>query len=137
MQPSRAVRAVPKTEFDRRYDALKRRLILVGCIAEGSLAKRFITCGNPACRCRKNPEQRHGPYFQLTWKRKGKTVSRFIPPSLAPRFQRWIENRRTMESIIEQMYALSLRAIEADLATVVDKKEKAVILSVKKTLRAG
>jgi hypothetical protein len=137
MQSSRLGRIAQKKELVRRYDNLKNRLTHIGFIAEGSLAKRFITCGNPACRCRKDPAHRHGPYFQLTWKRKGKTVSLFIPPSLVPRFKQWIANRQTMHSIIEQMYALSLNAINADLDSVVGKKEKAAVLSVKKTLRSA
>lgn len=131
----RSSRSVAETEYVRRYTQLKKNILTVGFIAEGSLVKRFITCGNPNCRCRIKPSQRHGPYFQLTWKRKAKTISQFIPLSLATRYEQWIGNRQKMDSILEKMYALSAKAINAQLAAVDNKKDKKIILSVKKKLR--
>ena len=61
-----------KAELERRlervrrdYDQLKQQLAEVGFICEGSLTELYTSCGNPNCRCR-DPEQRHGPYWQLT-----------------------------------------------------------------------
>lgn len=131
----RSSRIISETECVRRYTQLKKSISIIGFIAEGSLVKRFITCGNPNCRCRKMPAQKHGPYFQLTWKRKAKTISQFIPLSLVTCYKQWIGNRQKMESIIEKMYALSAKAINAQLAAVDNKKDKMIILSVKKKLR--
>jgi hypothetical protein len=130
----RSSHSISETEYGKRYAQLKKSISTVGFIAEGSLVKRLITCGNPNCRCRNDPAQRHGPYFQLTWKRKAKTVSQFIPPSLASRYQQWIANRQKMESILEVMYEVSAKVIDLQLDKIKNKKDKAVILSVKKKL---
>jgi hypothetical protein len=111
-----------KTELKRRlqrvsrdYEAVKARLAEVGFICEGSLAELYTSCGNPNCRCR-NPDQRHGPYWQLTWKEAGKTVTRRLSAQDATLYREWIANRRQLEAVLEQMRDLSRQAGEYMLA---------------------
>lgn len=130
-----STRAVSATQYAQRYAQLKKSIATIGVIAEGSLVKRRITCGHPKCRCRKDPALRHGPYYQLTWKRKAKTISQFIPLSLVALYKQWIGNRQKMESIIEAMYKVSEKTIDLHLGAIENKKDKSVIRSVKKKLR--
>lgn len=111
-----------KAELDRRlerlrrdYEAVKARLAEVGFTCEGSLAELYTSCGNPNCRCRK-PDQRHGPYWQLTWKQAGKTVTRRLSAEDAQLYQQWIANRHQLEAVLEQMRDLSRQAGEYILA---------------------
>ena len=113
---------LPKTELKRRlqrlnrdYDKVKTRLAEVGFICEGSLAQLYTSCGNPNCRCA-NPDQRHGPYWQLTWKQDGKTVTRRLSAEDAALYRQWIANRRQLEAVLEQMRDLSHQAGEYILA---------------------
>jgi hypothetical protein len=99
----------------RDYEQLKGKLAEVGFICEGSLAELYTSCGNPNCRCR-NPEQRHGPYWQLTWKQTGKTVTRRLSAEEAELYRQWIANRRQLNAVIEQMQLLSRQASEYMLA---------------------
>jgi hypothetical protein len=107
-----------KTELKRRlqrlnrdYETVKTRLAEVGFICEGSLTELYTSCGNPNCRCR-NPDQRHGPYWQLTWKDGGKTVTRRLSADDAALYRDWIANRRHLEAVLEQMRDLSRQAGE-------------------------
>ena len=100
----------------RDYDAVKARLAEVGFICEGSLAELYTSCGNPNCRCA-DPDQRHGPYWQLTWKEQGKTVTRRLPAEDAALYQEWIANRRRLEAAPEEMRDLSHQAGEQILAS--------------------
>jgi hypothetical protein len=92
------------------YERLKRRLLQIGFICRGSLGEQWLTCGKSNCRCHDDSSQRHGPYFHLTWKESGKTVGRYISPDLARLYREWIDNRRSLDDIIQQMYAISQRA---------------------------
>jgi hypothetical protein len=83
---------------------------------EGSLACRYRTCNNPNCRCA-DPDQRHGPYWQLSWKQAGTTVSRNLPAVDAALYRQWIANRRTLEQILDEMRDLSRQAGEHTLAS--------------------
>jgi hypothetical protein len=65
-------------QLTREYDALKVRIQNIGFICTGSLVERWTTCGKPNCSCSTDPEQRHGPYYQLTWKEAGLTDTTLI-----------------------------------------------------------
>ena len=99
-----------------RYAAAKAALSAVGFTCEGSLVERSTCCHNPNCRCA-DPNQRHGPYYQLSWKEAGKTVSRLLSADDARLYAEWIANRRRLESALEDMKDLSRQAGEYLLAT--------------------
>lgn len=97
------------------YEAAKARLAEIGFTCEGSLIERYTSCKNPNCRC-VNPEQRHGPYWQISWKEAGKTVSKMLPAKDAVLYQEWIANRRALEAILNEMRDISRAATECVLA---------------------
>lgn len=99
------------------YDAAKRRLDEVGFIGEGSLSEIYTCCRNQNCRCA-DPAQRHGPYWQLTWKESGKTVSRRLSAQEARLYGEWIANRRQLEAMVREMQGISRRAAEHLLADI-------------------
>jgi hypothetical protein len=96
--------------YRREYARLKARLREVGFICEGSLVERWMQCGKPNCACASNRASQHGPYFQLSWKEKGKTVSRRLSAEHAALYRQWIANRQRLQSIIEQMHGVSQKA---------------------------
>jgi hypothetical protein len=98
------------------YETAKLKLAEIGFTCEGSLIERYTTCNNPNCRC-SDPEQRHGPYWQLSWKQNSKTVSRLLSPEDAALYQEWIANRRRLDQALEQMRDLSRQAGEHILAS--------------------
>ena len=97
-------------DYRSQYDRIKSQLNEVGFICKGSLVERRLPCGTPGCVCHKDPTKRHGPYYQLSLKQKGKTVSRFVSAQEAHLYQEWIENRRMLTAIIEQMHGVSQKA---------------------------
>jgi hypothetical protein len=115
-RPSKAQLERRLERLQRDYQAVKARLSEVGFICEGSLTELYTSCGNPNCRCA-DPEHRHGPYWQLTWKEQGKTVTRRLPTEDAAIYQQWIANRRQLEAALEQMRDLSRQAGEQILAS--------------------
>lgn len=110
-RPSKAELKRHLQRLSRAYEKVRARLAEVGFICEGSLAELYTSCGNPNCRCA-NPDQRHGPYWQLTWKEAGKTVTRRLSAEDAALYRDWITNRRHLEAVLEQMRDLSRQAGE-------------------------
>jgi hypothetical protein len=99
------------------YQAAKARLAEVGFICEGSLSRIYTCCRNPNCRCA-DPARRHGPYWQLTWKQAGKTVSRRLSEEEARLYAEWISNRRRLEAVLQEMKDVSRRAGQQLLADI-------------------
>jgi len=111
--PAQLKRRLERLSAD--YGAAKAKLAEVGFTCEGSLIERYTTCNNPNCRCA-DPQQRHGPYWQLSWKQ-GKTVSRLLSAEDAALYQEWIDNRRRLEATLQEMRDLSRQAGEYILAS--------------------
>ena len=97
------------------YEAATARLAEIGFTCEGSLIERYTSCKNPNCRCQ-DPDQRHGPYWQISWKQNGKTVSKILPADDAALYQEWIANRRALEAILDEMRDISRHAAQQLLA---------------------
>jgi len=93
--------------YAKQYREVKQRIHEVGFICGGSLVERRMTCGNPKCLCSRDPEKLHGPYHQLSWKEKGKSVSRFLSFEEATCYRQWINNRHKLNVIIDKMYDIS------------------------------
>lgn len=91
------------------YETAKAKLAGLGFVCEGTLLQRRTCCGNPNCRCAE-PEGRHGPYWQLTWKEQGRTVTRILTPDAAAHYQEWIANRRRLDALLTEMRDLSHEA---------------------------
>lgn len=101
---------------ERTYRALAAELATelatIGFISPGSVVSRYTSCGKPGCRCRADPPQRHGPYYQWSRAVAGKTLSRRLTEAEAQAYQGWIANRRRIEGLIAQMEQTSAAAAD-------------------------
>jgi hypothetical protein len=62
-----------------RIDAIKREIAMLGEMRPGALTEQYNVCGQENCRCKdKTNPQRHGPYYQLSYTRKGRSTSEFV-----------------------------------------------------------
>ena len=104
------------TQLRRRHQALAARLGQVGFAVPGSLTRRYTTCGKPGCRCQASPPRPHGPYYQLTRKVAGKTVTTRLTASQAARYAEWIANQRELRRLIAEMEDISRQAAELILS---------------------
>lgn len=95
---------------ERNYKALKSDLGQMGFVLQGSLAERRMECGKTQCSCHTDPSARHGPYYQWSWKDRGRTASVYLDKEQAQRCKEWLDNNRRVERILRQMRAISLRA---------------------------
>jgi hypothetical protein len=112
------------SRLQRRYRALAAELADVGYIATGSITRRHTRCGNPNCRCRSDPPQMHGPYWQWTAKVDGKTVTRRLSQVEAELYQQWIDNDRQLRAITAQMREVAAEATDLIMKDATGKQAK-------------
>jgi len=91
---------------------LSEALGQIGFAMPGSIVERHARCGKASCRCKADPPQLHGPYFQWTRKIAGKTVTRNLTPEQFARYQPWFDNARRLRQIAADMEALALGVAE-------------------------
>ena len=99
----------------RRIQKIKKDLVALGDLRPGSLSEQYNVCGKPGCRCKADPPQKHGPYFQLGWTRKRKSTTRFVrrPNLLAVRKQ--LNNYQQLQALVDQWIDLSIQLCELTL----------------------
>ena len=64
--------------LETQIEKIKGELAQLGDLRPGSLSKQYNVCGNPKCKCKATPPKKHGPYYQLSSTRKGKSRSKFV-----------------------------------------------------------
>ena len=68
----------------------------------GSLVERYVTCGNPACKCARG--ERHGPVWYLTVTLgRGRTTGGIIPGEKVEQVRRWIDNYQQLKDRLEKI----------------------------------
>ena len=110
--------------YMEKHRELTTKLSGIGFIWPGNIQRRTITCGKEYCACKKDSKSRHGPYAYWTSKENQKTVSRLLSSKEADLLEEWIENRRRVEKIVDQMKQLSREAFKAALKLRKEGQEK-------------
>ena len=99
-----------------RRDRIQQEFVSVGDLRPGSLTRRFLQCGKPRCRCRRDGATGHGPYWSLTFKVQGKTVTRSIPKTAVERTREQIAEHRRFRALAAEFVDLSEQLCQARLA---------------------
>jgi hypothetical protein len=86
----------------RRIEAIQRQIGTLGSLRPGTLSQQYNVCGTPGCRCKADPPERHGPYYQLsyTWHRKSHT--QFVREDDLPHVRRDLANYERLRMLVDQ-----------------------------------
>lgn len=109
----------------QRLSKLAEQLGRTGLILPGSIFKRII---KKEVSDEGKPQKILGPYYQWTWKKKGKTVTINLTKEQVVEFQKAIDTQRTVEKIIKEMRDVSLQILELTTKSVKRKKIKKIEL---------
>jgi hypothetical protein len=94
--------------------ALVSRLARTGFALPGTLLERRTSCRKTSCRCTADPPALHGPYYQWTRKRDGKTITTNLTPGQAARYQPWFTNARNIRDTLTAIEKLTLHIAARD-----------------------
>ena len=106
-----AARPVLLGDPDPRFRHARQGLHQLGYFLKGTVLKRMMKCGHPNCACHRDASHRHGPYFEWTYKVKGKTVNVKISPQAAPLYQATTKQHRKLKAALARMERLSRTAL--------------------------
>lgn len=91
----------------RQIDKVKRDLVALGDLRPGSLSTQYNVCGTPGCRCKATPPQKHGPYYQVSFTRKGKSSTKFVKPKDLPAVRKQLKNYERMKLLMDKWIELA------------------------------
>ena len=93
--------------IERQIEKLKRDLVALGDLRPGSLSTQYNVCGSPGCRCKAAPPEKHGPYYQVSYTRKGKSSSKFVKKKDLPAIRKQLKNYERMKLLMDRWIDLS------------------------------
>ena len=94
--------------LQRQIDKLKRELADIGDLRPGSLSTQYNVCGSPGCRCKAIPPVKHGPYYQVSYTRKGKSSTKFVKKEDLPEVRKQLKNYQRMKLLMEKWIDLAI-----------------------------
>lgn len=102
MKASKELSRLSELALRRRRQGLAKLLPPVTDILRGSLLERYVTCGNPSCKCARG--DRHGPNWYLTVTLgRGRTTGAIIPEEKVDEVRGWIENYHKLKDQVEKI----------------------------------
>ena len=66
-------------DLESRRATVQSQIAQLGDMRSGSITATGGRCGNPNCHCHQAEDPGHGPYYRLTRRVKGKTVTETFP----------------------------------------------------------
>ncbi len=99
-----------------KIEDVKRQLAALGEMRPGSLSTQYNVCGSPGCRCKAAPPTKHGPYYQVSYTRKGKSGTRFVRKEDLPSIRRQLKNYARMRALVDRWIELATKLSDLRLA---------------------
>jgi len=102
MKASRSITRLSGLALQQRRRGLARLLPPVEETLRGSLVERYLTCGNPACKCARG--ERHGPVWYLTVTLgPGRTTGGTVAVEQRAQVRSWIDNYHKVKEHLERI----------------------------------
>lgn len=93
--------------LESQIGRIKGELERLGDLRPGSLSVQYNVCGNPSCRCKADPPKRHGPYYQLSFTRKGRSRTKFVKKPQLKEVKKQLKSYARLRSLIDSWIELS------------------------------
>jgi hypothetical protein len=100
--------------LDKRRGEIQRAIAELGDMRSGSISKTGGGCGNPRCHCHRPGEPGHGPYYRLTKKVNGKTVTETFSSAAGLRkAQREVGEFHRFRTLSQELLAVNEKICQA------------------------
>jgi len=101
------IMVVTPESLEKRIQKIKQQIGELGDLRPGALSQQYNVCGSPGCQCKASPPIKHGPYYQISFKRHGKSSSQFVREEDLNEVQHQLENYRTLRELVDEWITLS------------------------------
>jgi len=88
---------------ETKHSRLTNALAGLGPIRKGTVYQTRLRCGSSGCRCHRDPDARHGPYWFWTAKVEGKSKCRKLNPKALKLYRQQSKDYAKLKQIIHKM----------------------------------
>jgi len=98
-----------RLSLETKIGKIKEEIMALGLeLQPGGLTQQYNVCGSPGCHCKANPPQKHGPYYQLSFTRKGKSRTQFVRRHELDLVQEHVRNYQRLKKLTDRWLALGM-----------------------------
>ena len=94
--------------LEARIARIKTALAALGALRPGTLSAQYNVCGKPGCRCKADPPQKHGPYYQVSFTWQGKSHSEFVRREHLAAVRLQVGTYQRLRSLVDAWIAAAL-----------------------------
>ena len=106
---SRTTMPIQQQSLEGRIEKIKQQIVSLGPeILPGVLTQQYNVCGKAACRCKADPPQRHGPYYQLSFTRAGKSSPQFVRKEDLDSVRQQVRDYKRLRKLLDRWIALGM-----------------------------
>jgi hypothetical protein len=95
--------------LERQIARIKRELSQVGDLRIGTLSRQENVCGKPNCRWKASPPRKHGPYYQLSYTRKGKSGTETVRREHLSQIMQQLRNYAKLRDLVDRWIDLATK----------------------------
>src|SRR5579862_5035009 len=115
MKASGELARLSELALRQRRQGLTQQLPPLTEILRGSLVERYVTCGNPNCKCVKG--ERHGPVWYLTVTLgPGKTTGGIVAPEKLEHVRGLVQNYQKVKDHLEKISEINRELLRRERA---------------------
>jgi len=100
---------------ETKHSRLTNALAGLGPIRKGTIYQTRLRCGSSGCRCQRDPDARHGPYWLWTAKVEGKSKCRKLNPEALKLYRQQSKNYAKLKQIIQKMERVTEEITECQM----------------------
>jgi hypothetical protein len=94
--------------LEARIATLKQAIVRLGDLCPGKLSQQYNVCGKGDCRCKADPPQKHGPYYQLSFTRNGKSSTQFVRKEDLAVVREQLRNYQRLRELIDRWITMGM-----------------------------
>ena len=96
-------------KLEAQIEKVKAALLQIGPMRPGSLSRQYSACQKPGCKCVDPVKpQKHGPFYQLSYSRRGKSTTQFVRPQFVPEVRRQLAAYKKFKALTDRWVSLAL-----------------------------
>ena len=91
-------------ELKQKQKLLKKQMVNIGPVIEGSIAQNGWHCKNKNCKCNTKGELHRSTI--LCWSENRKSYAKHIPKAVHQDVREWVENRKKLKALMKEIAAI-------------------------------
>ena len=92
--------------LERQIAKIKQYINTVGDLRRGSISEQYNVCGTSGCKCKATPPEKHGPYYQLSFTKNGRSSTKFVNSKSAKKVKIQVKNYSRLRKLVEKWLEL-------------------------------